>query len=158
MPKIGDIVKGMEAGYKDNKHKRIWSACLDCGKKRWVSLENGKPARLRCRSCAKKGKFSGVWKGGRIKENGYILIYQGNGKYIGEHRLIMEKYLGRKLKSWEIVHHANGIKDDNGLENLILLNHKEHGEVILKLSERIVNLERENYKLKKELIKYNRTI
>lgn len=152
MPELGDIVKGKEAGYKDNKHKRIWSACLDCGKERWCVLERGKPTRLRCLSCSKKGKLSAVWKGGKCKDShGYIRIYQGNGKYCGEHRLVMEKFLGRVLKSWEIVHHANGIKDDNRIENLILLNHKKHGEVILKLSERIIKLEKENYELKKEL-------
>ncbi len=154
MPEIGDIVKGIEAGYKDNKHKRIWSACLDCGKERWCVLEKGKPTRLRCPKCSKpKGKNSATWKGGKYKDNhGYIRIYQGKGEYVGEHRLIMEKHLGRILESWEIVHHANGIKDDNRLENLVLLNHKRHGEVILKLSERIINLERENNGLKEELI------
>jgi len=95
-----------------------------------------------CRSCLHTGPDSTTWKGGRVIKRGYLYVkvypdhplyseMAGKTGYIAEHRLEMAQHIGRPLKRTEVVHHKNGNKTDNRIENLELYtSFEEHGQAL----------------------------
>ncbi len=174
MPEIGETRKPKEIGYTGTG-RYIWHACVGCGKERWARFLKGKPNKERCLSCANRareffGEKNPQWNGGRYKDGyGYVRVklhtddffhpMRTKGGYVLEHRLAMAKHLGRNLHPWEVVHHRNGIRDDNRLENLHLATDASHRqitrmEMILKRqSKEIKQLKVELKKLKEQKTK-----
>lgn len=75
------------------------------------------------------------WKGGFKNVSGYIKArapehpFADSSGYVFQHRLIMERELGRFLDQKENVHHINGIRGDNRVENLVVINRVDHAQL-----------------------------
>jgi HNH endonuclease len=106
--------------------------CIVCEKEFYVAQHRlkRKCTKYCSRSCLAKNhlsKFTKIYgfKSLNKPKHKYKTI-KIDGKYIRLHRYIMEKYLGRKLESWEHVHHINDDSNDNRIENLKLVSNSEH--------------------------------
>ena len=115
--------------------KKIEEKCNFCGKAFLFYKSDRKSNRegyycsRKCWASSRTGDKSPQWKGGISNFDGYRQVYVGRRKRKFEHRIIMEKYLGRKLKKNEIVHHKNHNRADNRIENLVVMTRGKHNKV-----------------------------
>ena len=139
--------------YEVNYERRHPARCVDCGK---PIIRRS----TRCHLCDNKsrvdsnlGENNPSWKGGRTRNNGYIYILaKREGKkhrYQGEHIVVWEQANKKSLPKGWLIHHFNGIRDDNRIGNLVAMPRKRHN---LKLAfepyeKRIRQLEAELTKL-----------
>lgn len=84
------------------------------------------------RQLGKEKSFDSFHRGYITTHSGYRMIrdiahpFRDSKGYVREHRLVMEKYLGRYLDEYEVIHHINGDPSDNRIENLELCSKFSH--------------------------------
>ena len=138
LPNGSIIFWSRREGYK------VLVQCGRCGKERITHASGVRAEKFTglCHKCLHTGPGSPTWRGGRVMKSGYVYVrvYPDNPffesmanklGYVAEHRLVMAEHLGRPLKPTEIVHHKNGVKTDNRIENLqLFVSLEEHGKAL----------------------------
>jgi hypothetical protein len=105
----------------DKRRFAVWRCKCLCGKEtvaRGTDLRSGHIKSCGC-LLTRAGQEHPNWKGGYVNKKGYRWLGIGRTRIL-EHRYVMEQHIGRKLLPSENVHHKNGIKTDNRIENLEL--------------------------------------
>ena len=127
----------LQLSHYGNGYEKYWKCSCSCGNTKIIAghaLRSGHTKSCGCLQkeiaairYRKKGAEHPNWKGGRsIDLLGYVLINsskttdRGNAIRTPEHRLVMEKHIGRPLTRDETIHHKNGNRQDNRIENLEL--------------------------------------
>lgn len=124
---------------KNRPRLGITVKCEHCQKDFYVPQYRAKTARFCSRRCNALGnpentqkaqEQSPIIKRSRARVNNPAgRMYKRikiDGRWVREHRWLMEQHLGRKLESWEHVHHIDGNHLNNCIDNLEVLSNADH--------------------------------
>lgn len=97
--------------------RSLWRCVCQCGGEKIVLYWSLRSGNTKSCGCLSPGRHRNM--------EGYVKVLAPNhpnarGNYVLEHVKVMSDHIGRTLKKGETVHHINGVRDDNRLENLEL--------------------------------------
>jgi hypothetical protein len=125
-------------------NKKHQFCCFKCYSNWYGENHKHSAKTIKLLSLINEGSGNGHWQGGKKIQHGYVMIKKRNhpsadaNGYIQEHRLVMEKLLNRYLTPEEVVHHINGIRNDNRIENLLLIDCQANHAMLHKELEKVV--------------------
>lgn len=117
-----------------SRRNRLTFDCVECGKRFDVQVNqadryNVKYCSRACKGAGKRRQLLGAgapwYKGGFVGRHGYKVISVDSKKYL-EHRYVMAQHLDRPLTKAETVHHIDGNKLNNDINNLQLMSYRDH--------------------------------
>ena len=139
-----ETTRASETAYKRKWYEAHRQACPTCGK----------PIFHTSKACTKhkrhlpSGPTHPAWKGGKRKtKGGYIQMYQrehpraSKDGRVYEHIVVWEEAHGKPVPKGWIIHHLNGVRDDNLITNLVAMPDKKHRTLLQAKAKRIQELE-----------------
>ena len=130
MPKANLPAEGLSDTWGRRNRSLSDRKCPQCG-------DSFRPRSKRSKYCSRKCAWANngpapVAESWWVNKRGYVegrVLIDGVQRSVKQHRYLVEKSIGRQLHPDEDVHHINGVKTDNHIENLQIVTHSQHTKI-----------------------------